>query len=80
VPAPTRKERAARLRAAGAAAVGRFLEGQVGTRARVLVEQDGFGRTEHFAPVEVAGAAAGQIVPVHMTGLAGERLLGSLAA
>src|SRR3954465_11315728 len=38
-----RKERAARLRAAGEVALGRFLEAQVGMRRRALIERDGTG-------------------------------------
>ena len=38
-----RKERAARLRAAGERALARYLERQVGRTAQVLVERDGRG-------------------------------------
>ncbi len=51
VPSTLRKERAARLRALGKQQVQRFLATQVGRTAQVLIEQDGTGRTEHFAPV-----------------------------
>jgi threonylcarbamoyladenosine tRNA methylthiotransferase MtaB len=46
IPVPVRRERAARLRAAGAAALGRFLAGQVGTTAAALVERPLSGPTE----------------------------------
>ena len=46
------KERAARLRAAGEAALGRHLEAQVGRRHRVLTEGIRMGRTEGFAEVD----------------------------
>ncbi|HKY94092.1 MAG TPA: radical SAM protein, partial [Kiloniellales bacterium] len=57
LPIPLRKERAAALRAAGARQVERFLAGQVGRRVAVLLERDGFGHSEGFAPVAIAGAA-----------------------
>jgi threonylcarbamoyladenosine tRNA methylthiotransferase MtaB len=50
-----RRERAARLREAGAAAASRFHAGQVGGVAQVLTEIAGAGHTEHFAPVRLAG-------------------------
>ena len=76
VPGPERKARAARLRRAGAAALQRFLEGRVGTTARVLVEKPGFGRTEHYAPVAIEGGAASEIVATGIIGVAGDRLVG----
>jgi threonylcarbamoyladenosine tRNA methylthiotransferase MtaB len=51
VPAPVVKERARRLREACAVEKARWLQGLVGTRQRVLVEKDGFGHAENFAPV-----------------------------
>lgn len=51
-----RKERAARLRAAGDKALARFLSGRVGSLAHVLVEAPGRGRSEHYAPVRFEGA------------------------
>jgi len=80
VPVDQRKARAARLRAAGDAALARFLAGRVGTTARVLVERSGFGRTEHYAPVELDGAAAGEIVIARILGADAARLRGSVAA
>jgi threonylcarbamoyladenosine tRNA methylthiotransferase MtaB len=57
IPAAERRARAARLRGAGAAALARFLGGQVGRTAAVLVEEPGRGRSEHFAAVRLEGAA-----------------------
>jgi threonylcarbamoyladenosine tRNA methylthiotransferase MtaB len=75
VAVPARRERAARLREAGALAARRFLEGQVGKRAAVLVEKPGLGRSEQFAEVEFAGRAeAGAIVEVAIESVVGERL------
>ena len=50
VPRPVRRERAARLRAAGERRLERLLQQQVGRPAKVLVEGGGRGRTEAFAP------------------------------
>jgi threonylcarbamoyladenosine tRNA methylthiotransferase MtaB len=47
------KERARRLREACAAQNAKWLAALVGTRQRVLVERDGFGHAENFAPVQV---------------------------
>jgi threonylcarbamoyladenosine tRNA methylthiotransferase MtaB len=62
---PLRKERAARLRDKGAAAFGACLRGQVGGRARVLIETPGRGHSEQFLPVRTtAETAPGDIVEV----------------
>ncbi len=76
VPIAMRKARAERLRTLGAAATRRFLESRVGDDARVLVEKPGFGHCEHFAPVDVATGAPGEIVDVRLTGIADGRLQG----
>jgi threonylcarbamoyladenosine tRNA methylthiotransferase MtaB len=71
-----RKARAARLRAAGAAALNRFLHSLVGHEAVVLVERDGMGRTEHYAPVRLnCPIEPGALARVRITGIAGEALL-----
>ncbi|HEX5079518.1 MAG TPA: tRNA (N(6)-L-threonylcarbamoyladenosine(37)-C(2))-methylthiotransferase MtaB [Geminicoccaceae bacterium] len=72
-----RRERAARLRAAGARALSRYLAGRLGRTERVLVERGG-GRTEGFAPFRIDGAAppAGSIVAVRADRLAGAELAG----
>jgi threonylcarbamoyladenosine tRNA methylthiotransferase MtaB len=57
LPVPLRRERAARLRQAGADARQAFFAGRLGRVESVLLEQGGRGHTEHFAPVRVAGAA-----------------------
>lgn len=46
-----RKERGERLRHMGETQLHQFLGSQVGKTASVLMEKDGVGRTEHFAPV-----------------------------
>jgi threonylcarbamoyladenosine tRNA methylthiotransferase MtaB len=50
------RERARRLREACARRKAEWLQGLVGTRQRVLVEKDGRGHAENFAPVEVREA------------------------
>jgi threonylcarbamoyladenosine tRNA methylthiotransferase MtaB len=48
------KERARRLREACAARKAAWLQSLVGTPQRVLIEKDGFGHAENFAPVQLA--------------------------
>ena len=81
LPAPVRKERALRLREKGEAALARIMAGRVGSRARVLVERDGSGRSEHYLPVRLDGAlaAAGTIVDARITGVADRALVGKPA-
>jgi threonylcarbamoyladenosine tRNA methylthiotransferase MtaB len=52
VPSPVVKERAKALRVASARRRKAWLERLVGTRQRVLVERDGMGHAENFAPVQ----------------------------
>jgi threonylcarbamoyladenosine tRNA methylthiotransferase MtaB len=73
------KERAARLRAAGEAALRTHLEHEVGGVRSVLIERDGFGRTEYFTPVLVAGATPGAPLPVRITGYGDDKLVGVAA-
>ena len=76
LPRQVRKERAARLREAGAAAAVDFLDSLVGSRSSVLVESPGRGRTEHYAPVATrADLAAGSIHSFVLAGRDGDRLL-----
>ena len=51
---PVVKERARRLREATARQRAAWLEGMVGTKQRVLMEKNGFGHAENFAPVRVS--------------------------
>jgi threonylcarbamoyladenosine tRNA methylthiotransferase MtaB len=81
VPVLLRKERAARLRDAGAAQLSRWLAGRVGQSARVLVEQGSRGRDDWFAPIELdAGAAAGSIFSATVIAASPDRLHARLAA
>ncbi len=69
------KDRAARLRAAGDAAVGRHLAAQLGTTHRILMETPRMGRTEQFTEVDFAtDQPEGAIVTAAITGWAGDRL------
>lgn len=49
----TRKKRAALLREAGQNQQTSFFKSRIGTTATVLIESDGKGHTEHFAPISV---------------------------
>lgn len=80
VPRTLVRERAARLRAAGAAGLRRGLAARVGTSAQILVERSGFGHSEHYAPVRFEGAgAAGAVIPVLLTSAAPDMLFGHAA-
>jgi len=75
VPGAAVKERAARLRAAGDAALARYLGTLVGREADVLVEKPGLGRTEHFAETRVPeGIEPGTIARVRIAGTDGKAL------
>ncbi len=68
------KERAARLRARGAAALAAHLGSEQGQVRRILVERNDVGRTEHFTFAEMRGEP-GEIVPARITGQTGRGLL-----
>jgi threonylcarbamoyladenosine tRNA methylthiotransferase MtaB len=72
----TIKARAARLRAAGEAAVSRHLAAQQGVTHRILMENPTMGRTEQFTEVDLsAPQAEGAIVTATITGQHGQRLV-----
>jgi len=74
-PHPVRKERAARLRAAGQRALARFLDAETGATRQVLVERGREGHTEHFAPASIDRALApGSIAEIAVEGHDGHRL------
>lgn len=79
VPMALRKERAARLRAAGTRALEGFLTAQIGHTVTALVEEPGLGRSEHFAPVACAGAV-GALVTTPIAAIEDGRLIGRAAA
>ncbi len=71
------KARAARLRAAGDAALGRHLDLQVGRRLQGLVEKPGLARADDFTEIVFDGEAEiGSIVALNATGHDGKHLLG----
>ncbi|MDG2479694.1 MAG: radical SAM protein, partial [Alphaproteobacteria bacterium] len=77
---PLRKERAARLRAAGETAAAAFMNARVGATASVLVETEGRGRSEHFAPVSTpASLPAGSLQDLTITACDGINLLAEAA-
>jgi len=79
VPGDVRKARAARLREIGAANLAAWLASLTGRPDRVLIEADGAGRGESFAPIALepgAAAEAGTVVPVTLLGLENGRLIG----
>ncbi len=82
VPGDVRKDRAQRLRAHGATALGAFLDSRIGASADVLVEREGRGLSEHYTEVLLpdSSAAPGEIVSATVTGRNGDALTGRLAA
>ncbi len=62
------KDRARRLREAGAAALQRHLDMQIGKVLRVLTERGGIGHAEDFTRVRVGEAAPGQMIEVAIVG------------
>ena len=73
------KERAARLRAKGAAARHRQLS-MVSSEQTLLVERPGMGRSECFTPISFDGdAPPASIIRCRVTGLAGNELRAELA-
>ena len=79
LPMALRRERAARLRAAGAAERARFLASRLGLEEAVLMEADGLGHTAHFAPVRLAGAPRGALLAARVTGHDGQFLMAEAA-
>jgi threonylcarbamoyladenosine tRNA methylthiotransferase MtaB len=75
------RERAARLRAAGAAALAAELRSRVGKESAVLIERQGLGRTEFYASVEFDGAPpVGSVQPMRLVATRGRNLVGMPAA
>lgn len=75
VKGPLIKDRAARLRAAGDAALLRHLDAQIGTRQMILTEGPRLGRTEGFAEVAFSNdQPEGTLMEVTIAGHSGGRL------
>ncbi len=70
------KARAARLREAAARRRWSWLRSLVGTTQRILVEGDGTGHTDNFAPVLVEGAERGDVIDATIAGGEAGRLVG----
>jgi threonylcarbamoyladenosine tRNA methylthiotransferase MtaB len=76
----TVKARAARLRQAGEAALGRHLDRQIGRTVSALVERSGLARAEDFTEVAFDGdSAPGSIVSLRITGRDAGRVRGRVA-
>jgi len=69
------KERAARLRAKGDAALRRRLKSEIGATRDVLIESATQGRTQHFLPVAIGGETPGTVRRLTMAGHDGARLV-----
>ena len=68
------KSRAARLRAAATERRSRWLDRLVGSTLPALIEGDGIGHTDNFAPISLLGAKRGQIGVAQITGRDGDKL------
>jgi threonylcarbamoyladenosine tRNA methylthiotransferase MtaB len=80
LPGPVIKARAARLRAAGHAALARHLDRWTGRDAMALVEEAGRARLSDFTQVRLAdGAHAGAYIRVRLTAHDGEAMIGEAA-
>jgi threonylcarbamoyladenosine tRNA methylthiotransferase MtaB len=70
------KARAARLREAAAAGRCRWLESLIGSTQPVLIEGEGNGHTDNFAPVALAGVQRGEVRHVRIAARDGGHLVG----
>ncbi|MCA3741647.1 tRNA (N(6)-L-threonylcarbamoyladenosine(37)-C(2))-methylthiotransferase MtaB [Phenylobacterium sp.] len=76
VPKADVRDRAARLRAVGEAALARHLASQAGRELQGLVERPGLARAEDFSEIAFSGdVPAGEIAAFRVTGQDGRRLL-----
>ncbi len=78
VPPPVRRERAARLRAIGAAQAAAFHAAQLGRVVTVLAERGGRGHTDQFSPVRL-DVPPGALVRARVTGADATGLLAEAA-
>ena len=77
LPDPVVKERAARLRAAGEAALAAELRSRVGSETDVLIERPGIGRADFYATVSfTTSGAAGSIQRMRLVGSSRSSLVG----
>ena len=68
------KARAARLRAAASERRSRWLDGLKGSTQPTLIENNGKGHSDSFAPIVIAGATRGQTGKARITGRDGDQL------
>ena len=74
---PAVKERTARLRAAGKAALAAELQSRVGSETDVLTERPGMGRAEFYAAVNfTASGTAGSVRRMRLIDSSGRSLVG----
>jgi threonylcarbamoyladenosine tRNA methylthiotransferase MtaB len=75
------KDRAARLRAKGSAALTHYLQSQVGQDVELLMERNGLGRTPGFAEMALdSTAGTGEVLSARVTRSDGLRLQGERLA
>ena len=81
LPVRLRRERAARLREAGARAAARLFDARIGQEEAVLFEHADRGHTEHFAPLRLLRGAAvpGEIRRLRVSAAAPDTLLAEAA-
>jgi threonylcarbamoyladenosine tRNA methylthiotransferase MtaB len=80
VPVRERRERAARLRAAGREGARRFLASQVGRTVSLLTETADTGHSEHFAAVRLTTSAApGRLMAARVVGITEQVLVAEAA-
>jgi threonylcarbamoyladenosine tRNA methylthiotransferase MtaB len=77
LPGAVVKDRAAKLRERGAAALAKRLDAMIGSQHTVLAERGGMGRTPCFTPVAIGDVPHGTFLPVRITGRSGDRLTGA---
>lgn len=73
------KTRAARLREAAAMRRRRWLDSFIGSAQPVLIENDGKGHSDNFAPVFIEGASRGETGLARITGLGADQLMATWA-
>ncbi len=73
------KARAARLREAASVRRTAWLESQIGSEQRVLIENGGKGHSDSFAPVAIAGSSRGEVGQARIVGREDGQLIGSWA-
>ncbi len=76
---PIIKARAAELRAAGDAALSRYLDSQVGRVEEILLEETSLGRTRHFVPVIGVSGTPGTRLRARMLARDGGQMRGEVA-